>query len=226
MFAKKLLAHLSRGFKVMVLMVSVSILSFSLSYFALAAAWTGPGNNPPNPNLEPPLNVGPVGQSKIGGLILNTGGAPLGLVVQKGKVGIGTAAPVDKLQISSALSGSDDSSIMIENSNPTDAKTRLRFVTDAGEFLISRTSTTYSPWQASAGDAVFNIEGNPNNYRFLTNNAASVSADRMIITSEGDVSIPTQSKGLVLKATDDDTKCFRLTVNSAGSLSTSAVACP
>jgi len=39
------------------------------------------------------LNIGSTGQSKAGGLILNTGGAATGLIVQSGNVGIGTTTP-------------------------------------------------------------------------------------------------------------------------------------
>lgn len=99
MFEKKYFGYWKKGFKGMAFIASVTVLSFALSYFALAAVWTGPSNNPPNPNVDPPLNVGSVGQSKAGGLILNTGGAPLGLIVQKGDVGIGTAAPAAKLEV-------------------------------------------------------------------------------------------------------------------------------
>ncbi|MBI2624992.1 MAG: hypothetical protein HYW70_01505, partial [Candidatus Nealsonbacteria bacterium] len=45
-----------------------------------------PSQSPPLGNVFAPLNVGNVGQSKAGGLILNTGGAEFGLIVDKGKV--------------------------------------------------------------------------------------------------------------------------------------------
>ena len=60
---------------------------FLMGYIVLA--WTEPTQAPPGGNVPTPLNTGNVGQSKEGGLILNTGGAAMGLIVQSGKVGIG-----------------------------------------------------------------------------------------------------------------------------------------
>lgn len=47
-------------------------------------AWTEPVSAPPAGNLSAPINTSNFAQSKIGGLILNTGGALLGLVVWDG----------------------------------------------------------------------------------------------------------------------------------------------
>ena len=85
----------------------------SISYFSVIAivigvvflvnglilAWTPPISAPPADNVDAPLNVGSTGQSKAGGLILNTGGAETGLIVDQGNVGIGTAAPGAKLEV-------------------------------------------------------------------------------------------------------------------------------
>jgi len=65
----------------------------------LILAWTAPTAVPPGSNVAAPLNVGSTGQSKAGGLILNTGGATTGLIVDSGNVGIGTAAPGAKLHV-------------------------------------------------------------------------------------------------------------------------------
>jgi len=70
--------------------------------FALAIslyAFTEPTQAPPSGNVDAPLNVSAAGQSKAGGLILNTGGAPNGFIVQSGNVGIGTAGPGFKLDV-------------------------------------------------------------------------------------------------------------------------------
>jgi len=53
-------------------------------------AWQEPTSAPPGGNVATPLNVGITGQSKEGGLILNTGGAVTGLIIDKGEVCIGT----------------------------------------------------------------------------------------------------------------------------------------
>jgi len=47
---------------------------------------------------------------------------------------------------------------------------------------------------------------------------------RLQVTS-GDVYVQTQGNGIILRATDA-TKCFRVTVNSSGTLSTTLVTCP
>ena len=73
----------------------------AISYFVLA--WTEPSQAPPGGNVLAPLNVGSAGQSKAGGLILNTGGAATGLIVQYGNVGIGTTAPGAKLDVSGEI---------------------------------------------------------------------------------------------------------------------------
>jgi len=92
--------------KSLALILGVLTMSFLVGY--LAFAWTGPTASPPEGNVPAPLNVGNVAQTKVGGLILNTGGAPTGLIVQYGNVGIGTgtAIPGAKLDIQVSV-GSD-----------------------------------------------------------------------------------------------------------------------
>ncbi|MDP2820821.1 MAG: hypothetical protein Q8O39_01275 [bacterium] len=74
--------------------ISICLLSVSILF-----AWTEPTLNPPQGNISGPINISNTGQSKAGGLILNTGGAAVGLVVDKGNVGIGTANPKNKLEV-------------------------------------------------------------------------------------------------------------------------------
>jgi len=64
---------------------------------AIIYAWTEPSQVPPGctagqPGCDAPLNVGPNYQTKIGPLVLNTGGAPTGLIVQNGNVVIGDSS--------------------------------------------------------------------------------------------------------------------------------------
>lgn len=70
-----------------------------ISTLSYALAWQAPGGNPPAGNTDSPLNTGSAGQAKSGGIILNTGGAATGLIVQNGNVGIGTTNPQSKLVI-------------------------------------------------------------------------------------------------------------------------------
>jgi len=80
------------------LCLGVLVISFLLTYLVLA--WAEPSTSPPDGNVSAPLNVGNTGQSKSGGLIVNTGGAAVGFVVDKGNVGIGTTTPSGKLEVS------------------------------------------------------------------------------------------------------------------------------
>jgi hypothetical protein len=86
--------------KTISLCLGVLVMIFALGYLVLA--WTEPSANPPNNNVNAPINVGNVGQSKSGGVIINTGGAATGLVVDKGNVGIGTLSPSNKLEVMGA----------------------------------------------------------------------------------------------------------------------------
>lgn len=77
-------------------------------------AWTEPSQAPPNGNTPSPLNVSSIGQAKSGGLILNTGGAVAGLIVDKGLVGIKTLVNCDTIDTDASGNlkcGSDADSI-------------------------------------------------------------------------------------------------------------------
>ena len=69
------------------------ILVLGVGYVYAQSVWTPPTAPPPGDNTAAPINVGSSGQSKSGGLILNTGGAANGLIVVSGNVGIGTTNP-------------------------------------------------------------------------------------------------------------------------------------
>ena len=83
--------------KTIALLVGVVAMALAISYFVFA--WTEPTQAPPGRNVPAPLNVGSAGQSKAGGLILNTGGAATGLIVRYGNVGIGTTGPEMQLDV-------------------------------------------------------------------------------------------------------------------------------
>ncbi len=90
------------SFKKIILVIGISSSIFLLSFVIFA--WTGPPGTPPycpteEPGCETPLHTGTAGQSKTGGLLLNTGGASTGLIVEHGNVGIGTTSPVTALHI-------------------------------------------------------------------------------------------------------------------------------
>lgn len=72
--------------------------------YRVFAAWQPPGEDPPEGNVATPINTSNVGQVKGGGLELNASGeADVGLIVNgvgdKGKVGIGTDIPKNRIDI-------------------------------------------------------------------------------------------------------------------------------
>ena len=85
--------------------VGAIIIGLTVTY---VLAWTGPPGNPPTPNADAPITVSGTGQTKAGGLWLNTNGAPFGLIVDKGYVGIGTTTPNNLLQVSGLINFPND----------------------------------------------------------------------------------------------------------------------
>lgn len=83
----------------------VGVLALSIGLQAFAQTFSEPGTTPPAGNAPAPLNTSTTAQSKAGGLILNTGGATNGLIVQSGNVGIGTLSPGYLLDVSGAVRG-------------------------------------------------------------------------------------------------------------------------
>ena len=85
-----------------------TILSFTLGGLLLGShlvfGFTEPAQLPGGGNVLPPLDTSATGQSKAGGLILNTGGASTGLIVDKGSVGIGTSNPSGIFDVQGATS--------------------------------------------------------------------------------------------------------------------------
>jgi len=81
--------------------ISLLILIFSIIFTIGVKAWVEPVDTE---NIVSPLNSGLTGQSKLGSLILNLGGAVYGLIVDQGFVGIGTQSPKGVLDVSSTTS--------------------------------------------------------------------------------------------------------------------------
>ena len=85
--------------------VSLGVGIAAVASFAapVSLPWTGPSATPPLNNAPTPLNVTNTGQEKIGGLVLNTGGAINGLIVDQGNVGIGTKTPANRLSVNGVI---------------------------------------------------------------------------------------------------------------------------
>lgn len=69
--------------KITALTFGILTIAFLTAFYVVA--WQEPSQAPPGGNVAAPLNVGNIGQFKEGGLILNTGGAETGLIVEKGE---------------------------------------------------------------------------------------------------------------------------------------------
>lgn len=87
--------------KTIALVFSVLVICSVAAFYA--AAWTEPTAVAPGNNASTPLDTSNVGQTKVGGLVLNTGAATYGLIVQSGNVGIGTATPGAKLEVAGQI---------------------------------------------------------------------------------------------------------------------------
>ena len=103
------------------------VLVIGVSYVSAYTTWLPPTAAPVGNNPDAPIYVGSSGQSKIGGLTLNTGGATNGLIVENGKVGIGTTTPQHALDISS--SGSETTLGLLNTSGSPGA---MRLITAGG----------------------------------------------------------------------------------------------
>jgi len=78
--------------KIVSLIFGILVICFAIAFYAFAV-WQAPTHPQPGGNVPPPLNTSSQAQVKIGGLMLNTGGYPNGLIVDQGNVGIGTTDP-------------------------------------------------------------------------------------------------------------------------------------
>lgn len=107
----------------------ISIIIISIGLVLIVYGWTEPLDAPPSGNVAAPLTSSPSGEAKEGGLILNTGGAQTGLIVDQGKVGIGTRDPQSTLQVAGDLTV--DANLNANNIS-ADNSQRLRFAEPGG----------------------------------------------------------------------------------------------
>jgi len=89
------------------------LIAVGTSYVSAVTTWTAPSTTPPNGNVDAPVNVGYTGQIKQGnlwikGLVNSSTSAVNGLIVENGKVGIGTTAPTQKLDVTGQIHATGD----------------------------------------------------------------------------------------------------------------------
>jgi len=87
--------------KIVSLIFAILVICFAIAFYVVA--WEEPAGSPPGGNVPAPLNTSSQAQEKVGGLLLNTGGYPNGLIVDQGNVGIGTTSPNQKLDVSGSI---------------------------------------------------------------------------------------------------------------------------
>jgi len=139
--------NLHRFFSQAAVLIGAVLFSTGLQAFA----FTQPSTSPPNADAYAPLNTGPSVQTKLGGLLLNMGGAQNGLIVQFGNVGIGTVNPAYKLDVS----GSANFTSGVKIGNDSSACTASNFGTLRsvdGSLQFCGTVTVYVPGNSACND--------------------------------------------------------------------------
>jgi len=150
-------------FKKIIPILPQIIASLFLTGF-MVFAWTGPSTAPPGGNVASPLDTSNVAQTKEGGLWLNINGAPVGLIVDKGKVGIGTQTPGEILEILGNLKISSSGQIKnmrAENvsSLPAAGSTgRMLFNTSDNKMYFDN-GASWKPIGSSVGLAYISVPG-------------------------------------------------------------------
>lgn len=124
-------------------------------------SFTEPTSTPPLENVSAPLNISSTGQSKAGGLILNTGGAATGLIVQNGNVGIGTLSPSQLLDVAGYIKstgvciGSDCRTVWPSSSSySAGAGISISGTTITNTGVISELDPTVPSWAKSSNPSI------------------------------------------------------------------------
>lgn len=172
----------------------ITLLFFSaLPVFVFA--WTGPTAAPPGNNAATPLNTSATAQSKSGGLLLNTGGATNGLIVQLGNVGIDTTTPANKLQVAVSNSTTDGINIL-SSTIPSNGNA---YSTLSFSSAVAAGQSNQSPIMLKAvAEGNFSNGYAPSGLAFYTG-YNNVPAERMRISNGGNVGIGTTNPNSLLE---------------------------
>lgn len=115
----------------------------------MAFAWVSAPSSPPNNNIDQPLNVGSVAQSKVAGLLLSTNsGNTNGLIVQYGNVGIGATSPSYKLQVGGSGDGSAVGSNAFFYMSDARLKTNISTASDALAKILQLRGVSFN-WKST-----------------------------------------------------------------------------
>ena len=131
----------------------------------IAKAWTDPSVAPPGGNLGAPINTSSNSQVKTGPLQVNVF-RNVGTSILDGNVGIGTASPTQRLDVSGAIRSTGQH--LINNTSPTiyfqDSDHRSAMLhTNSNQFYLLRGSgNNATAWQSTGGywPLVINLENN------------------------------------------------------------------
>jgi len=95
--------------KIVALVFGIMVICFAIAFYTFG--WTGPTALPPGGNVDPPVNVGISPQMKQGPLVVHgifDTHSTTRLATQGGSVGIGTATPSQKLDVSGQIHATGD----------------------------------------------------------------------------------------------------------------------
>lgn len=122
------------------LIFSILVICTAVFFYAQAE----PTAAPPNNNMAMPLNAGVTGQTKEGGLTLNTAGATNGLIVFDGRVGIGTTTPSVKLEVSGGNVKFGSSIILSPIDQPSSPQAGQIYFSQTGKSIYYYNGTRWS----------------------------------------------------------------------------------
>lgn len=150
----------------------IGALVFSIGLQAYAATFAIPTSGFPNGDAQAPLDTGPNANVKAGGLVVNSGGAPNGLLVPSGNVGIGTVNPLSKLH--TYVTGNNNGAYIEGNMSGNVQTLLLSPDSTVGAFVAGCTKPDGTTSHGSDGCGRLILQGTGSEgFQFQTSNVAS-----------------------------------------------------